>query len=187
MEGFYDECLDASSGVYRFFQDGAWKTSSSGKTVKIINPSTNQPVFSVQGARPLVCRGRRPGAPARPVSAVCSGTTCRWRREMRKCPAFILVGTDRPPPHAAAACSLHDSRGGCGVPVFQRSPEGEPGGCGLSEEHLARLPSVANMRQMRCCSSCRRRNRRQQQQQARAHDLGCHRVCKGTTSFASDV
>ena len=50
MEGFYDECLDASSGVYRFFQDGAWKTSSSGKTVKIINPSTNQPVFSVQGA-----------------------------------------------------------------------------------------------------------------------------------------
>ena len=61
MEGFYDECLDASSGVYRFFQDGAWKTSSSGKTVKIINPSTNQPVFSVQGAH-----GPTPAAPVRP-------------------------------------------------------------------------------------------------------------------------
>jgi hypothetical protein len=60
MEGFYDECLDASSGVYRYFQDGAWKTSSSGTTVKIINPSTNQPAFSVQGAH----EARLPPPPA---------------------------------------------------------------------------------------------------------------------------
>ena len=48
---FYEDCL-APSGVYRYYKDGQWLESNSGKVVKIINPSTNQPQFSVQGGRP---------------------------------------------------------------------------------------------------------------------------------------
>jgi glyceraldehyde-3-phosphate dehydrogenase (NADP+) len=44
---FYDE-IKASSGVYKYFVHGQWKESSSGKTVKIINPSTNKPEYQVQ-------------------------------------------------------------------------------------------------------------------------------------------
>ena len=45
---FYDE-VKASSGAYKFYVNGEWKESSSGKTQAIINPSTNEPVFQVQG------------------------------------------------------------------------------------------------------------------------------------------
>ena len=48
MGGFYDEII-ASNGVYKFYSDGEWKETTSSRTVKILNPSTNQSVFQVQG------------------------------------------------------------------------------------------------------------------------------------------
>ena len=45
----YEGVVESSSGAYKFFLNGQWQASSSGKTVKIINPSTNQPCFNVQG------------------------------------------------------------------------------------------------------------------------------------------
>jgi len=45
---FYAECV-APSGAYKFFKDGQWVESASGKTVKILNPTTNAPAFEVQG------------------------------------------------------------------------------------------------------------------------------------------
>ncbi|EFN50637.1 hypothetical protein CHLNCDRAFT_37743, partial [Chlorella variabilis] len=44
---FYEAVRDGGS-AYKFYLDGEWKTSTSGKHVKIINPSTNAPCFSVQ-------------------------------------------------------------------------------------------------------------------------------------------
>jgi hypothetical protein len=56
---FYGD-ITSSSGVYKYLVDGEWKESSSGKTVSVINPTTQQPEYQVQGApRPL------PGPPAR--------------------------------------------------------------------------------------------------------------------------
>lgn len=48
MGGFYDEVI-ASNGVYKFYSDGEWKETTSSRTVKILNPSTNEPVYQVQG------------------------------------------------------------------------------------------------------------------------------------------
>ena len=48
MGGFYDEII-ASNGVYKFYSDGEWKETTSSRTVKILNPSTNQAVYQVQG------------------------------------------------------------------------------------------------------------------------------------------
>lgn len=48
MADFYAECID-SNGVYKFYKSGEWLESGSGKTVKILNPSTNAAVFEVQG------------------------------------------------------------------------------------------------------------------------------------------
>jgi glyceraldehyde-3-phosphate dehydrogenase (NADP+) len=45
---FYTEIV-ASSGAYKWFVDGQWKESTSGKTVPILNPATNQTAFTVQG------------------------------------------------------------------------------------------------------------------------------------------
>ncbi len=39
----------AGDDTFKFYTDGEWKTSTSGKTVNIINPSTLKPVFKVQG------------------------------------------------------------------------------------------------------------------------------------------
>ena len=49
MADFFAECGAGAPGVYRYFKEGQWLESSSGKTVKIINPSTNAPVYNVQG------------------------------------------------------------------------------------------------------------------------------------------
>lgn len=46
--GFYEE-LQTSSGVYKYYVNGVWKESVSGKTVGINNPSTEEKVFQVQG------------------------------------------------------------------------------------------------------------------------------------------
>ena len=45
---FYDE-IRAPGGAYKFYVNGEWKESSSGKTQAILNPSDNQPAFQVQG------------------------------------------------------------------------------------------------------------------------------------------
>ena len=50
MAGFYSDIVSAS-GVYRYFVDGQWKESTSGKTVSVINPTTQQAEYQVQGAR----------------------------------------------------------------------------------------------------------------------------------------
>ena len=48
MGGFYDEIV-AANGVYKFYSDGEWKETTSSRTVKILNPSTNESVYQVQG------------------------------------------------------------------------------------------------------------------------------------------
>ena len=45
---FYDE-VKTSSGAYKYYVNGQWLESKSGKTQAIMNPSTNQPVYHVQG------------------------------------------------------------------------------------------------------------------------------------------
>lgn len=48
MKDFYAECR-LGSGAFKFLEEGVWKESTSGSTVKILNPSDNAPVFEVQG------------------------------------------------------------------------------------------------------------------------------------------
>ena len=48
MSGFYSD-IKASSGVYKFYVNGEWKESTSGKSVSILNPTSNQAVYQVQG------------------------------------------------------------------------------------------------------------------------------------------
>lgn len=48
MSGFYDEIV-AGNGVYKYFGAGEWKESSSGKTVGVLNPTTNKNDYKVQG------------------------------------------------------------------------------------------------------------------------------------------
>lgn len=48
MTGFYDEIV-ASNGVFKYYVNGEWKESSSGKTVGVLNPTTNKNDFKVQG------------------------------------------------------------------------------------------------------------------------------------------
>jgi hypothetical protein len=50
IDGFYQDCADSASGAYKYF-DGEWKVSTSGKTVKILNPCTNNVQYEVQGER----------------------------------------------------------------------------------------------------------------------------------------
>jgi len=45
---FYADCV-ASNGIYKYFKDGHWVESGSGKTVAILNPTTNVAAFQVQG------------------------------------------------------------------------------------------------------------------------------------------
>lgn len=45
---FYSDIL-APSGSYKFYVNGEWKESTSGKTVPILNPTTNEVAFTVQG------------------------------------------------------------------------------------------------------------------------------------------
>ena len=48
MSGFYSD-IKADSGVYKFYVNGEWKESTSGKSVSILNPTSNQAVYQVQG------------------------------------------------------------------------------------------------------------------------------------------
>ncbi|CAD7704305.1 unnamed protein product [Ostreobium quekettii] len=49
--GFYEE-LPAGCGAYKFYLDGAWRESSSGKQVSISNPTTQGVAFRVQACTP---------------------------------------------------------------------------------------------------------------------------------------
>lgn len=45
--GVFGETLDGD--VYKYYSDGEWKKSSSGKSVSIINPTTRKTQYKVQG------------------------------------------------------------------------------------------------------------------------------------------
>ncbi|CAD7702106.1 unnamed protein product, partial [Ostreobium quekettii] len=49
--GFYDE-LAGAGGAFKFYVDGAWRESSSGKHVSIGNPTTQSIAFRVQACTP---------------------------------------------------------------------------------------------------------------------------------------
>ena len=55
MTDFYKDIV-ASSGAYKYYVNGEWKESTSGKTVPILNPSTNQAAYKVQGETYCVVR-----------------------------------------------------------------------------------------------------------------------------------
>lgn len=46
--GVFAEIKDGD-GVFRYYSDGEWKASASGKSVPIINPTTRSTHFHVQG------------------------------------------------------------------------------------------------------------------------------------------
>ena len=48
MSGFYDE-IKASEGVFKAYVNGAWFETTSKRGQKILNPSTNETAFTVQG------------------------------------------------------------------------------------------------------------------------------------------
>lgn len=48
--GLFGEILDGD--VFKYYSDGEWKKSSSGKSVSIINPTTRKPQYKVQGTPP---------------------------------------------------------------------------------------------------------------------------------------
>lgn len=45
--GVFADIFDGE--VYKYYSDGEWKKSSSGKTVPIINPTTRKTQYKVQG------------------------------------------------------------------------------------------------------------------------------------------
>lgn len=45
---FFADCR-APSGAFKYFNKNEWLESTSGKTVKITNPTTNTTAFEVQG------------------------------------------------------------------------------------------------------------------------------------------
>jgi glyceraldehyde-3-phosphate dehydrogenase (NADP+) len=51
MTGMNISELTTPAGVYKYYKDGQWMESKSGKTVSILNPSTNAPCFQVQGKK----------------------------------------------------------------------------------------------------------------------------------------
>ena len=55
MSGFYDE-IKASSGTYKYYVNGEWKESTSDKSVGILNPTSNETVYKVQGEDALYIR-----------------------------------------------------------------------------------------------------------------------------------
>lgn len=57
MADFYAEC-QAAGGALKFYRNGEWAESASGKTVSVLNPCTNAPAFQVQGGaqEPERCR-----------------------------------------------------------------------------------------------------------------------------------
>lgn len=48
--GIFAEIIDdGDDGVFKYYADGQWNKSSSGKSVPIINPTTRKTHFKVQG------------------------------------------------------------------------------------------------------------------------------------------
>lgn len=45
--GVYADIIEGD--VFKYYSDGEWKKSSSGKSVSIINPTTRKTQFKVQG------------------------------------------------------------------------------------------------------------------------------------------
>lgn len=45
--GVFAEILDGE--VYRYYADGEWRKSASGKSVNIVNPTTRKTQYKVQG------------------------------------------------------------------------------------------------------------------------------------------
>jgi hypothetical protein len=63
--GVFAEVLDGE--VYKYYADGEWRASASGKTVAIVNPTTRQTQYRVQGLLRLLlslvylfCRRQEP-------------------------------------------------------------------------------------------------------------------------------
>ena len=69
---FYDE-IKTSSGAYKYYVNGQWLESKSGKTQAIINPSTNQPVYQVQGESAIRVPARTFEAPSGSLGAAAAG------------------------------------------------------------------------------------------------------------------
>lgn len=44
----FQEIIDEAS-VYKYYAEGEWRKSTSGKSVSIINPTTRKPEYKVQG------------------------------------------------------------------------------------------------------------------------------------------
>jgi hypothetical protein len=51
--GVFAEILDGE--VYKYYADGEWRVSGSGKTVAIVNPTTRKTQYKVQGAGSRLC------------------------------------------------------------------------------------------------------------------------------------
>lgn len=49
-QGIFKDMVDGDT--YKYYHEGEWKVSTSGKSVGIINPSTLKPLFKVQGPSP---------------------------------------------------------------------------------------------------------------------------------------
>lgn len=48
----FAEILDGE--IYKYYADGEWRKSGSGKSVAIVNPTTRQTQYRVQGATPAM-------------------------------------------------------------------------------------------------------------------------------------
>lgn len=48
-KGVFEEIIDGD--VYKYYTNGEWRKSASGKSVSVINPTTRKPQYKVQGAR----------------------------------------------------------------------------------------------------------------------------------------
>lgn len=54
MADFYSEIV-STSGTFKYYVNGAWRESSSGKAVTNTNPSSRTTAFSMQGTRSFEC------------------------------------------------------------------------------------------------------------------------------------
>lgn len=54
MADFYNEIV-STSGTFKYYVNGAWRESSSGKAVTNTNPSSRTTAFSMQGTRSIDC------------------------------------------------------------------------------------------------------------------------------------
>lgn len=45
--GIFKEIVDGD--IYKYYADGEWKVSASGKSIGVVNPTTLKPQFKVQG------------------------------------------------------------------------------------------------------------------------------------------